>query len=356
MSPPLPRLVLPASLVDPDWLGRERLAKAAASPGWTALARRARTVGERGPEPRPPSDPGHLRWLAEQLGLPADCALAACSVPTDGAPDAAWRIDPVHLHVGRDHLVLTDPAQLRLEPAEADALAAAIAPLLAEDALALAAPVAGPWSLRETDPGRPLRLRTRPLAGAVGRNIDAWMPVGDDARRWRRLLNEVQMTWFTHPVNAERAARGLPAVNSLWIEGRAPAPSRMSNAARTAAARLADSPDTAVSVDPGDGATLALDPALLAAQIEGDPLRWLDAWSAMDASVFGPMARAVGPWRDGARLVLAGDAGWRTLEVARRADWRFWRRPDPAAFLAEPADGPGDAPDAPTGPGPRTAR
>lgn len=343
-----PCLVLPASLVDPDWLGSERLARAATAPGWAALARRARTVAELGPEPKPPSDPGHLRWLADRLGVPADCALAACSAFADGSPEAAWRVDPVHLHVGRDHLVLTDPAQLRLESSDARALADAVAPLFADDALALDTRNAGRWSLRETDPDRPLRLRTRPLAGAVGRNIDAWMPGGDDARRWRRLVNEVQMTWFVHPVNAERVARGLPAVNSLWIEGRVPSPDRMTAAAREAAARLATAPGVTVTVDPGDGAALTVEPRLLNAQLEGDPLGWLQAWQAIDASVFAPMARGAGPWRGGARLVLAGDAGWRTLGIASRPDWRFWRRPDPADLLAEPL---GEAPDRPAATG-----
>lgn len=343
MSPSPPCLVLPASLVDPGWIGPERLAKAASAPGWTALARRARRVGESGPEPRPPSDPGHLRWLSARLGIPADCALAACSAVLGGHDDAAWRVDPVHLHVGRDHLVLTDPAGLSLEATEALALAEAIAPLFADDGLALHASPAGPWILRETYASRPLRLRTRPLAGAIGRNIDAWMPSGDDARRWRRLVNEVQMTWFTHPVNAARAGRGLPAVNSLWIEGRVPGAERMPAPARTAAARLALSPGAPVTVDAGDAIPLTVDPTLLAMQLAGDPLGWLQAWAGVDAAVFAPIARAEGPWRNGACLVLAGDAGWRVLDVAPRADWRFWRRPDAVALLAEPQGEPAAA-------------
>ena len=36
-------------------------------------------------------------------------------------------------------------------------------------------------------------------------------------------------------------------------------------------------------------------------------------------------------------LVLAGDAGSRTLDVSSGARWRFWDRPSPLALLAEPA-------------------
>jgi UDP-galactopyranose mutase len=50
------------------------------------------------------------------------------------------------------------------------------------------------------------------------------------------------------------------------------------------------------------------------------------------------IARAEGAWRAGAHVVLAGDAGWRALQVAPRAGWRFWRRTDAAALLATLAE------------------
>lgn len=333
--------MLPAALVDPDWLGASRLAELAAAPGWSSLARRACIVETSPADTRMPPDPGHERWLHRRLGLPPDCALAACAVLGSGPLPVHWRLDPVHLHVGRDHLVLTDPAELALAPGDAEALAAALAPLFAEEGLLLT--TAGPtrWALRETDPARPLRLVTRAMLGALGRSIDAWQPTGDDARRWRRMVNEVQMTWFEHPVNAAREADGLPAVNSLWIEGRCPDAGNPAltpacvEAARRLALRERRAPQAALDVDDGRGA-LRVDDRLLDAQVTGDPLRWAEAWRALDASLFQPIARADAPWRKGLRLVLAGDAGWRTLEIAGRADWRFWRRSDPAALLAEP--------------------
>jgi len=339
MSAPTPTLLLPAALADPGWIGADRIATLAKGPGWTALSRRVRTLAQAGPEDRPASDPGHERWLRARLGLPGDAALAACSALVDAVPSAAWRVDPVHLHVGRDHLVLTDPELLALSADDARTLAAAIAPLFADDGLALETPGPARWYLRELDPARPLRLATRPLSGAVGRNIDAWQPTGDDVRRWRRLLNEVQMTWHEHAANTRREAARLPTVNSLWIEGRVPPASPEAELA----ARLAVRDRDAVTELAGRDGTLRVDERLLAAQLAGDPQRWADAWRALESSVFAPMARAEGPWLRGARLVLAGDAGWRELAVSPRADWRFWRRPDPAALLAEPAAGSRDA-------------
>jgi hypothetical protein len=337
----LSTLILPAALVDPGWLGTARHAELGALPGWSSLAKRARIVETSAPDTRMPPDPGHERWLYRRLGLPEGCALAACALSGGSPLPTHWRVDPVHLHVGRDHLVLTDPYDLALTAADAEALAAAVAPLFADEGLALTA--AGPtrWALRETDADRPLRLVTRTMLGALGRSIDAWQPTGEDTRRWRRIVNEVQMTWFEHPVNAAREAVGLQTVNSLWVEGRCPDPHDpvMTQASLEAARRLArrerGNSQTAFDIDDGRGRIL-LDDRLLDAQVTGDPLRWAQAWRALDTTVFQTAAQGALPWRQGLQLVLAGDAGWRTLAIAGRADWRFWRRPDPVALLTEP--------------------
>jgi hypothetical protein len=354
-----PTVVLPAALVDPTWLGAARLADASALAGWRALARVASVLDVQGPETRVPSDPGHLRWLQRHLELPEGIALAGCTSLSDGRPAAAWRLDPVHLHIGRDHLVLTDPRTLGLTRTEADGLAEAVAPLFAEDGLRLEQPTPARWYLTESDAARPLRLMTRPLAGAIGRSIEAWLPTGDDARRWRRLSNAVQMTWFEHPVNLMRQQTQRPTVNSLWIEGRCPSGFALDAPRIRTAAQLAAHlgrslhPGKPQGPDPGAGraapapapapaqmngeVALSVEPRLLDAQLAGDPLRWLDAWKSLDEALFAPAAAGAAPWGDGVQLVLAGDAGWRTLSVTARRRWRFWSRPAPSRLLEEPS-------------------
>jgi hypothetical protein len=359
-SLPLPVLLLPAALVERDWLGADRLAASACAASWAAIVRRAVPDGSAGPDGPPPHDPGHERWLDARLVMGGH-PLAAFRATADATGRADWRVDPVHLHVGRDHLVLTDPAALALDVAQARALADSIVPLLADDGLALEVATPSRWYLRETDPRRPLRLRTRALIAALGRSIDAWQPAGDDARRWRRLLNEIQMTWHAHPVNDARAGQGLPAVNSLWIEGRCPSPTLAGSPGGRAAARIAAASQAPggegaegeeasgaaregatgtgaapLRVEGPDGVAIVFDRRLLDAHLGGDPARWLDAWRALDAGVFAAIARAEPPWSTGARVVLAGDEGWRALRVAPRADWRFWRRVDAAAPLGPP--------------------
>lgn len=46
-----------------------------------------------------------------------------------------------------------------------------------------------------------------------------WWPDDEKTRPLRALLAELQMTWFNHPVNQERAAQGLRSINTAWIFG-----------------------------------------------------------------------------------------------------------------------------------------
>src|SRR6266852_2945104 len=62
-------------------------------------------------------------------------------------------------------------------------------------------------------------MQTTPAAAARGAAIDEKLPSGPDAMRFHALMNEAQMLLHEHPVNAEREARGEPALNSIWFWG-----------------------------------------------------------------------------------------------------------------------------------------
>jgi hypothetical protein len=361
-----PALLLAASLVDPAWLGPDRLAQAARAPGFAALMRQAAIGRSSDDTASQLPDPGHEDWLQKAFGLPPGAPIAACSALADAAVQARWRLDPVNLHIGRDHLVLTDPARLALGADDARALAASIAELFQDEGLTLLASHPARWYLQETEPSRGLRLQTRSMLAALGRSIDGWQPTGDDARRWRRIVNEVQMSWYQHPVNEQRESRGLMPVNSLWIEGPCPDPDTQGTGAQTpaqtasetltqwsAAGRIAarrgtivpaagaaDQASLSLSLDPSKpcieaSMALTIDDRLFEAQCAGDPQRWMQAWQSLDAAYFVPMSRAQAPWQRGATLVLAGDGLWRELVIGARRPWRFWQhRPAPDALLS----------------------
>jgi hypothetical protein len=131
-------------------------------------------------------------------------------------------VRPVNLLAGRDHIVLRQTNTDYASPQELTDLANSVSPLFADEGLALFLGTdLSRWFLKPTTTQgeRFLALKASDSQQALGRNIDAYMTTGDEARRWRRLETEVQMTWFEHPVNNALQARGQHELNSIWIEG-----------------------------------------------------------------------------------------------------------------------------------------
>jgi hypothetical protein len=86
------------------------------------------------------------------------------------------------------------------------------------------------------------RIRPRP---SPGRTLEPFLPQGDEARDWRRLINEAQVLLHNHPLNMAREAAGRPTANSLWpwgagsLPGRATAPAARIEASHPLAIGLA---------------------------------------------------------------------------------------------------------------------
>jgi hypothetical protein len=156
--------------------------------------------------------------ICRQFGISreTDWPIAAITCAfDDGRPgnDYWLRTDPVHIHVHRDKLILTDDLTLTTDEAQAfcDALARHFGEVLAPRPLQ-----PDRWYIRVAeDP----QIRTAPLSQALGKHIDPLLPQGPGAMHWRKLMNEAQMLLFTHPLNQDRESRGLPTVNSLWPWG-----------------------------------------------------------------------------------------------------------------------------------------
>ena len=282
-------------------------------------------------------------WLRMRLHLAEADAVEAQAARTFGIPLPCWRLTPSHVTIALDHARLSDPTLLGLAADESQALAAAAAPLFAAQGLSLEAPTPHAWFVR----GEPdLRLDTRSWTMAAGRNIDAYLPGGPDARRWRRLLTEVQMVWFDHAVNRAREARGEPPLNMLWVDGRATGalegPPTVILSANPAFAGMMRG-DEPQAIEPGAGlpdaralGALAGGSDLIvdvggwsAARRRTQPQAWVDAWLRFEAWLArGGLDRALPAGFDAVRVVLTGER--RVLEfVATRGDaWRLWRRLD----------------------------
>jgi len=161
------------------------------------------------------------RWLAAAFRVAPqyDLPLAAASLRGEGLDpaDACWlQADPVHLKVQGDHLILADSKRFEITESEAAEMLAALNTHFLQDRIEFVAPVPQRWYARV--PEEP-RIRTTPTAEVAGRNIERFLPQGDDAARWRRLSNEVQMLLHSHPGNDARDARGELTINSVWFWG-----------------------------------------------------------------------------------------------------------------------------------------
>lgn len=245
--------------------------------------------------------PPHERALARALGLPFDdgrTPWAAWHRHQQGQPahGQAWAfITPCQWHVSTDHITLRDPDSLGLDEAASRVLLAIVAPWFAEDGIAL----------HYDQPTRWLAsgalfdgLATASLERVLLRDVRPWMPeprAAQAARTLHRLHSEMQMLLYTHAFNDERAARGLPVVNSFWVHGTGPLPTP------------APTPTTAPTVP-----TTLRDAAL-----REDWRTWATAWAALDS---GPVADLLRQSESGApvQLTLCGERNAQGFHSAPR--------------------------------------
>jgi hypothetical protein len=269
-----------------------------------------------------------------------------------GATPGALILRPVHLHAGLDHLVLEPPAHLGLSDEHAKALFIAAADWLAPEPIGLRFLSPCLWEVTEPHPERTGfgQLRGASSARASGRNIDLWLPRGPSARAWRRLMNEVQMLWHTHPINAEREAAGLKPVNALWLEGVVPDglppafdlvasadPVLVGLAYASGTQRLPSVIDAALPSFARDQNVLLDAPFWREAVASGSDQAWEDGWRRFEEWFLYTSAQYGAKGWQGAVLVLTGEFSAHTLALPRLPAWRIWRRTAPASWFVESA-------------------
>lgn len=245
--------------------------------------------------------PPHERALARALGLPFDdgrTPWAAWHRHQQGQPahGQAWAfITPCQWHVSTDHITLRDPDSLGLDEAASRVLLAIVAPWFAEDGIALYYDQPTRWlASGALFDG----LATASLERVLLRDVRPWMPeprAAQAARTLHRLHSEMQMLLYTHAFNDERAARGLPVVNSFWVHGTGPLPTP------------APTPTTVPTVP-----TTLRDSAL-----REDWRTWATAWAALDS---GPVADLLRQSESGApvQLTLCGERNAQGFHSAPR--------------------------------------
>lgn len=332
-------LVLPFALPIPEFA--PDLVRALQAPALSALlsrtSRHARLPANDAVRALP-----HEQWLARELGLADEgrpaFAAAAMRAAGVGADAGTWFIvNPIHIEIARTHLMMGDPRHLGLKEPESRALFETALPFFEEAGHALVYGDARTWFMRADDWAG---LDTATPDAALGMDLTDWMPIGERAAAFRRLQNEVQILWHTHPVNAAREARRLPPVNAFWSWG----------AADAGKLPLPDAPKLR-TFDAG-GAVQALAPSGMqpdalpdfGARFDGDTILycgsaapyavgadwggWVAQLQQLEAALFAPILDALmkGRVRE-VKLVLShrdAHAEFTTTALAQR---KFWRRP-----------------------------
>lgn len=290
----------------------------------------------------------HELWIARRFGL-EDGLMKHGSPPIASAlmtamhvapqPGTWFVLQPVHIHIARDHLVLTDPRQLALSEEESRILFDIAAPLFAEAGKRLLYGDAATWFVEAEDWRE---LETSSPDAASGHNIDIWMPKGERGRDWRKVQNDVQMHWFNHAVNEAREARREKPVNSVWLWG---GPSGASHektphydkafnlsgtmqAFRALVPAHADAGDVPALLSSAAGRNMLLLDALLEPALANDWAGWLTNMKHLDENWFSPLLQALKSGKiDRVSLIATHDSRISRFTATRSSLRKFWVKP-----------------------------
>lgn len=313
--------------------GRARLAQQRLPP---ALAVRLARAGRS-------ADPTHGNGLG-QLGrvldvLPRTWPVAAATRQRDvgDAVGSAWlRADPAYVRpdINGARLLAHGPA-LALDATDVDAFLPALRPLFGDAGVPIDAPNPSRWYLRLSAGAKWPPFVPPDLA--LGDDLFDHLPGASadesgEGRRWRALLSEAQVVLHNHPHNAERLAKGLAPVNSLWFWGAGVLPGSV----RTAYASIATDDDALEAMALLAGAATGALPAAWSST----PLLNMGGNANADSALFDlrhvrDLAALERDWLAPLHAdILAGRIQRATLDfgdgqafiLAPGQRWRFWRR------------------------------
>ena len=326
-------LVLPHLLPLPEFA--PDLARALRAPALAALLSRTGAYGRSaaaGAHALP-----HEAWLARRLGLspdgqPAFAAAAMRGFGLDPLEGTWYIVNPAHIQIARSHSMMADLRHLGLSDDEGRALYEAARPLCEEIGHPLLYGDAQTWFLR-ADTWSGIEAATPDTV--AGMDLSDFVPRGKQALPLRRLQNEVQMLWHTHPVNTAREDRRLPAVNSFWLWGASKDAPRVSG--RMAGFGVPGwmrglSSEALTSLDGLDG-LLVQDGMLVVgvladAAIAADWGTWLQQVQHLETALFAPLHAALLQGRvKELELVLSSRETLAEFTTSAMAQRKFWRRP-----------------------------
>ena len=125
-----------------------------------------------------------------------------------------FRADPVHLQADMDHAILRDSHGLDLTQQESESLIEELNKHFHEDGIHFLMNDKDSWCLNIDSHQN---VSTSSVHDVISRNVYAFMPQGEDALFWKKLMNEVQMLMHQSEVNEKRQENNKLPVNGVWI-------------------------------------------------------------------------------------------------------------------------------------------
>lgn len=266
--------------------------------------------------------PPHERALAGALGLRATdgqipwAALEAQKRPELAHLQGTWAfVTLCHWQASMHEVTMRQLPMRDLSAAESDGLMAAMQPFFAQDGIVLHPFETGRWLARgAVFDGLPSASPDRVL----GRNLSPWMPTAAQAGSLIRLMSEMQMLLYTHPLNDERGRRSALPVNAIWLSGTGALP---------------------VMADPSCRPLLpTMVSTLREAALQDDWATWSSAWPTLDATQVRQLLDAQ-TRGESVQLTLCGERHaqtWLTQPQALTQKIRHFFGAPPVQSLLEP--------------------
>ena len=271
--------------------------------------------------------PGDAQLQRHFIATPARWAPAALTRQMDvgDAAGAAWlRADPAHVRPEMTGARLLGIGErLSLSQDDVEALLPALKPVFGDSGFALDAPTPARWYLRMLREAKFPQFSAPDTA--LGEDLFEHQPDGPEGRRWRALLNEVQIVLHNHPWNAQRAEHGRVPINALWVWGGGVLPDRVVSEARRV---YSDDDLLQALIHTAGGVALPLANEFSSVSFGDSEVALCDLRRCRDLAALQrdwllPAVRAL---RAGALKTLVLDAADGTrLQLAAQQRWRFWR-------------------------------
>ncbi|MDH5551937.1 MAG: phosphoglycerate mutase [Nitrosomonas sp.] len=260
--------------------------------------------------------------------------------------DFWMRADPVHLRIEQNHILLADNQVLNIAIKESKQLADTLNDHFANRGLEFLLMNHDRWyiKLRKTPD-----MKTYELSHITGKNINNFLPSGEDSKFWHHIFNEIQMLLHEHPINLARLARKELPINSVWFWGGGVMPascrspflqiwsdeflsSALALASGTKHAKLPPNAKTwQQSTAPGDH-LVVIDRLWKKAQYN-DTYGWREAFKQLEKNWLSPLFATIQEGNlNTLTITSTNENATRNFTISRKNLWKFWRVTKPLSI------------------------